>query len=342
MGSPRDNNRWLAVQINMGVHPERLLQVGGGQNLDNRAERKQTPLMQQAQPVAITGGKGQVVDRQHHATAAGRIVAQQTQHMLLLAQVQTGHRLVRQQYTRLPRQHPCQPDPRLLPARQSIDRALQPVADTRCPCCLQHGIRVVIAPRQASKANHIMHRQRPGTLATLRQKTHLLRPLPFRYLVQQLLLQQNLAPIFLNASQTVQQGRFASPVGTQNAQHLALMQAQTDIMQALFNRQTMSADQFHRLRSFQTSQINSGVPRIEVSTPSFNSRPGGNNRTQISAAQTRMAPASAAGISSRSGRCCTSGRSKCGTSKPTKPMLPATATELPTSRAAPSTNMMLP
>src|SRR5690606_16514263 len=230
----------------------------------------------------------------------------------------------------------------LLTTGELIYLTTQPAIHPGYRCGLGNGVGVVVAPGQASEADDIPHGERPGAGTALRQKTQLLCPLALGQGLYRGAGQAYVALVGLNTRQAMQQGGFARAVGADDAEHFSGFQVQVDVHQPLADAQVLDADQIHRLRSFQTSQMNSGAPSSEVSTPSFSSRPGGSRRTPISARHTRIAPASAAGISSRSGRCCPSGRRICGTSRPTKPILPATATEEPTSMAAPSTSMMLP
>src|SRR5690554_6085087 len=326
----------------MRVDLKGLLQVVSGQHLGGCAQCQQPAFVQQAQPVAVTGGKGQIVDRQHDRPPAPGVAAQQAQHVLLLEQVEAGDRLVGQYHPGLAGQYPGQPDPGLLATGELVYVAVQPGIHAGCRGGLGDGVGVVVAPGQAPKADYIAHGQSPGAGAALRQKAQLLRALALGDGSDRRPGQVYFALMILNPCQTVQQGGLACTVGAYDAKHFSGFQVQVDVHQPLADAQVLNADQIHRLRSFHTSQMNSGAPSREVSTPSFSSRPGGNRRTPISARQTRMAPASAAGINKRSGRCCTSGRRICGTSRPTKPILPATATDEPTSMAAPSTSMMLP
>src|SRR5690606_38727795 len=80
-----------------------------------------------------------------------------------------------------------------------------------------------------------------------------------------------------------------------------------------------------------------GAPIRAVTTPSLSSGPGGIKRIAISAASVSAAPARKLGPSSRLGWCPTHGRSRCGTTRPTKPMTPLTATAAPTASAVPPT-----
>src|SRR5690606_35662046 len=181
-----------------------------------------------------------------------------------------------------------------------------------------------------------------GALTGLRQQRHLARPLIGAQTLTGLAADKHLAAIPLHAGQAVEQGGLARAVRADDAQHFAGRQGQIDALQALVHAQVLGTNQLHFCRSRHTSQMNSGAPISEVSTPSLSSRPGGSSRTTRSAQSTSVAPANIDGISRRSGRCRTSGRIRCGTTRPTKPMAPATATAEPTSTAAPSTISRLP
>jgi hypothetical protein len=69
-----------------------------------------------------------------------------------------------------------------------------------------------------------------------------------------------------------------------------------------------------------------GAPIKEVTTPSINSRCGEITRTIMSAAVMSRAPPTALGINKAEGRWRTRGRKRWGTTKPTKPIEPVTAT----------------
>src|SRR5690606_3140211 len=109
------------------------------------------------------------------------------------------------------------------------------------------------------------------------------------------------AAMGLYAGQAVEQGGLARAVGADDAEHFARIQAQVDALQTLVHAQTGGTHQLHFCRSRQTSQINSGAPISEVSTPSLSSRPGGISLTSRSAHSTSVAPANIEGISRRSG-----------------------------------------
>src|SRR5690606_10404247 len=270
------------------------------------------------------------------------VAAQQCKNVLLMVQVEAGDGLVGEQHRRFAGQYPGQPDAGLLAAGQLIDLALHPVADLGVGGGLAYRFLVIIAPGQTAEGDDALHGQRPGALAALGQKADLACLFPPGHLPQQPVVQQDLAPVGQYPAEALQQGGFAGAVGADHPEHFTGDEVQVDVGDASADAELPDSDQIHHLRSFQTSQMNSGAPSREVSTPSLSSRPGGSRRTTISAAPTRMAPASVAGISRRSGLCFTRGRRICGTSRPTKPMLPATATEEPTSMEAPSTSMLLP
>src|SRR5690606_22989481 len=246
------------------------------------------------------------MNRQHHRAAALGVAAQQAQHVLLLEQVEAGDRLVCQYHPGLAGQYPGQPDPGLLATGELVYLAVQPGVYPGYRCGLGYGFGVAVIPGQAAEADHVTHGQGPGAVAALRQKAQLLSPLALGYRLHRCAGQAHLALIILNASQAVQQGGFACAAGADHAEDFPGFEIQVDIPQPLADAEVLDTDQIHRLRSFHTSQINRGAPSNEVSTPSLSSCPGGSRRTPISARQTRMAPASAAGTRSRSGRCCTS------------------------------------
>src|SRR5690606_18851872 len=278
-----------------------LLQVRAGQYFGGGAQGQQVPFVEQAQAVAVAGGERQVVDREHDRAPALGVAAQQAQDVLLLEQVEAGNRLVGQQQPGLSGQHAGQPDPRLLAAGELLDGAVQPVLHLSDGGGLGDCFQIVITPGQPSEADDVADRQGPGALTVLWQKAQLLRALALGHRGKRGAGQFDAALVGLDAGQAMQQGGFAGAVGADDAQHFPGAQVQVDVDQPLADLKVADTDQIHRLRSFHTSQMNSGAPSREVSTPSLSSRPGGSRRTTMSAAQTRMAPASAAGTSSRSG-----------------------------------------
>src|SRR5690606_31114852 len=54
---PRNDDRRIAVQVDMSIDLESLLQVSAGQHLGGRPQRQQLTFMQQAPAVAVTGGQ---------------------------------------------------------------------------------------------------------------------------------------------------------------------------------------------------------------------------------------------------------------------------------------------
>ena len=64
----------------------------------------------------------------------------------------------------------------------------------------------------------------------------------------------------------------------------------------------------------------SGTPKNAVTTPNFNSLRVGMMRIKLSASTNNIAPKSAAGKSVFDGKAPVSGRTKCGASRPTKPI----------------------
>ena len=90
----------------------------------------------------------------------------------------------------------------------------------------------------------------------------------------------------------------------------------------------------HALRRVRNSRCRkNGVPINAVTTPSFSSLLVGITRTSTSAAVSSTAPASADGTRSFDGRAPVHGRRMCGTTSPTKPIAPLTATQAPTPRS---------
>src|SRR3546814_16240256 len=79
-----------------------------------------------------------------------------------------------------------------------------------------------------------------------------------------------------------------------------------------------------------------GAPSRDMAMPSLSSPALGRIRTMLSASTTSNAPANAAASSTADGLCPTSGRTRCGTTRPTKPITPAAATDAPTVRPTPS------
>ena len=75
---------------------------------------------------------------------------------------------------------------------------------------------------------------------------------------------------------------------------------------------------------------------IEVKTPTLMLLDDGMIRTAMSAASNSAAPVSALGTSSRPGSWPTSGRIRCGATRPMKPIVPVTATAPPTPSATPT------
>src|SRR5690606_26639372 len=122
---------------------------------------------------------------------------------------------------------------------------------------------------QAPEADDIAHGQSPGAGAALRQKAQLLRALALGHGVYRGAGKTYFALVILNARQTMQQSGFARAIGADHAEHFSGFQGQVDVHQPLADAQVLNADQIHRLRSFHTSQMNSGAPSREVSTPSF-------------------------------------------------------------------------
>ena len=80
---------------------------------------------------------------------------------------------------------------------------------------------------------------------------------------------------------------------------------------------------------------NTGAPISAVTTPSFSSALVGIQRTAMSAASNKLAPPTALANMSCAGSFLQARRSRCGTTKPTKPMMPVTATPAPTHKAVP-------
>ena len=78
-----------------------------------------------------------------------------------------------------------------------------------------------------------------------------------------------------------------------------------------------------------------GAPSSAVTTPSLSSGPGGSRRIAMSASVASRAPPRKLGSSSRLGCWPTARRSRCGTTRPTKPTTPVTATAPPTASAVP-------
>ena len=70
--------------------------------------------------------------------------------------------------------------------------------------------------------------------------------------------------------------------------------------------------------------------------PSRSSVTSGRIRTALSATSTSNPPASALGMISEDGRRSVKGRTRCGTINPTNPIIPATATPLPTVSPTPA------
>ena len=110
--------------------------------------------------------------------------------------------------------------------------------------------------------------------------------------------QQDLSRAGQQTGQRVEQCGLAGAVGADQAEQLTGRQRQIDVVQARRHVQGTGSNQRHRVRSRQTSQMNSGAPTSAVSTPSLTSRSGGNRRTTMSATTTSVAPPSAEGSSS--------------------------------------------
>ena len=79
-----------------------------------------------------------------------------------------------------------------------------------------------------------------------------------------------------------------------------------------------------------------GTPRNAVSTPSLSGVAVGITRTAMSDALSNMAPASADGSSTADGLRSVNRRTRCGTTSPTNPIAPDTATAPPTPIAIPA------
>ena len=81
------------------------------------------PAGQQYQPIAVSAGQLDVVQRNNHGSAARSLHAQGCQHRQPVAQVETGQRFVEHQHARLLRQRTRQQHPLPLAARQAVEAA---------------------------------------------------------------------------------------------------------------------------------------------------------------------------------------------------------------------------
>src|SRR5262249_38125137 len=91
------------------------------------------------------------------------------------------------------------------------------------------------------------------------------------------------------------------------------------------------------LRKRRISQKKNGAPMSAVTTPSRSCSPGSMRRTSTSEAVPRPAPPGADGRISCAGLYPVNGRSRCGTTRPTKLIAPAAAVAAPVASATPVT-----
>src|SRR5437588_7132800 len=105
------------------------------------------------------------------------------------------------------------------------------------------------------------------------------------------------------------------------------------------SRDVHDGDPSSRRRSEKIIARKNGTPISEVTTPTRSSSAAGMARTVMSAAVNSAAPARAPGKSTRAGSEPTARRTRCGATRPTKPIEPAIATEAPTPSATPMTTM---
>src|SRR5690606_30767162 len=191
--------------------------------------------------------------------------------------------------------------------------------------------RSVRPPGGAAKGYKVCDRDRPGDLAPLRQEGHGAGAGPGRLLrkVRSALMRQK-------PQSGAQKRGLAGTIRADQPDEFARAYGEGDILDhgatATAHGQVLQRKQCHAstLRIFQIRWRKNGAPTSAVRTPSFRSRSGAISRVAISAASSTAAPPSAEAGKSREGLAPTSGRSTCGTTRPTNPIAPATATDAPT------------
>lgn len=115
-----------AARTGRDVHPraEMLLDGRAGEDLLRPSRRGDPPARQQDQAVGVLSRQGQVVDRGHDGQLVGQPqLVDQLQHLLLMADVQRGRRLVQQEHRGLLGERAGQHHALPLPARQMVQRA---------------------------------------------------------------------------------------------------------------------------------------------------------------------------------------------------------------------------
>src|SRR6185436_3896581 len=149
------------------------------------------------------------------------------------------------------------------------------------------------------------------------------------------------------ADHAAEQRRLACAIRTEHCRHAAGGELHGDGVEdaasAAFECQldsTQSGIDLHVtcLRIEYSKAKKNGAPIRDITTPSCTSEPPGSSRTTTSPASTSAAPPAALGTSRDEGFAPMSGRNRCGTTSPTKPMMPDTATLAPTTSPTPPAN----
>src|SRR5262249_38886612 len=146
--------------------------------------------------------------------------------------------------------------------------------------------------------------------------------------------------------ENAQQGGLARSVRPDQTDHFAGTNRHVDLAQqrhaAEAHCKPLGFDlHYSSLRNRKIKLNRNGAPIIAVTTPSFSSGSTGNRRMPISAASVSAAPPRPLTHSRRPGRYATSGRRMWGTTRPTNPIDPVTATALPTANAVPAMSCSL-
>src|SRR6056297_1781132 len=280
--------------------------------------------------------------------------AQDGHHVDLVSRIQACDRLVREQDRRFSRQGASQQNPGQLAARQLGNGALgklEHIASAHRAlnrsCIGRRWTAPGAAMGQAAKCDQSLDSDAPLAAATLGQIGQQSCEMVPRQPLQVVSKDRDLPRLpALEATERAQQRCLARAVGADQTHHLAFLQAEIYPGEDR-NATTADGDAGARKQAHSNSRRSrtirnrkNGAPTSAVSTPSFNSCAGENARTAISANSNIAPPPRALAGNNALGRSPTSGRSKCGTTKPTNPMAPATAVAAPTDSAVPRTRLV--
>src|SRR6185436_3989369 len=311
----------------------------GTQDLGGHGVEGERAALHHQHPVAVRGGPVEIV-RGEEDRAAGAVdhVAQQRRELLHVRDVERGEGLVEQDQARRAGEHAREEHAFPLAAAHLVEIAIGEMRRVTERESARGFLPVrVRLPREAAEVrsaagDHDLDRaHRKRGIRILRQIAGPAGVLLRMPRGQRLVLEQHLALLRRDhARDQLQQRRLAGTVRARDRDELPLAHRETDLVHGgNTGIRVRDLTQLEHQGAFRSSDRKNGTPRIAVNAPIGSSVERTTMRDNRSAETTSVAPPIAqSGSSTRKSRRHTR-RIRCGTSRPTKPMMPLTATAAP-------------